>query len=114
MFAVEDGTQHVVLGGDSVKGRLQGSFVDTFAAMQHHALQIVGGLGQAQVFEIVDDRRVTHFSAPRLLTDGNGCLSVGSGNGTHGLEFHHVGHGDVDVQLAQGAHQADGLDGVTT
>ena len=69
--AIEDGTQHVVLGSDSVKGRLQGSFVDTFAAMQHHALQIVGGLGQMQVFEVVDDGRVTHFPTPRLLTDGN-------------------------------------------
>ena len=99
-----------------VDGRLKHRGVDGLVATQQQRLMEEVGSVEMLVFEETEDGTVSHFPTPRLLTDAHhgAVIGIDAGDGTDGLELHHVGHLNGNALLTQDAHQADGLDGVAT
>ena len=111
----QDGTEHVMVDGQRLKGLSEQHGIDRSRASQCHGLVEMLRLGQVPQEERLLDRVGIDFSRDGSLGNLYIVLMAGSGSdGTDGPEPHHVGNLRDDAIATEPAHQADRLDGVAS
>ena len=112
---MHDGTEHVMVNNQSLKGLSEQHGIDRSQASQCYGLVEMFRLGKVPTEECLLDGIGTDLSRDGFLRDDRLFLVPGCPcNGPHGLQPHDVAHLRDKAHASQTAHQTDGLDGVAS